>query len=412
MADTISEFEKFSQLVHASTLNSVDKASVIKTISGYYHYGQRNFSYSAAGTVSEVSPNCRATFARTFDHADWRDGEDLVQAGGIHGFNVRFNALKADLDKIRTDLEQVFQCQADLRHSVAVALVEVRDQLNAINKDIADCCNNKIDTITVPEPPQRWAEIPPRWIATRPKVGVIDPGDPMPDALDLLGDKVWVNATDPNEAVIRGIKGKRIDTAKINGKDMDVWQTDYGLMMSETRGGSAKPSYTPDALRDATLLSRYVEENKAKIADELPGPFDKQTFLDKFGEETVESGATISSILGAEQPDTRFSNVGALLNAAIDHHVETLADSGLSDAAIVGAVGVQVDVATPDIPINALKDADTATIKSLNTAGFDTIGKLAAADPAKLADALGGKAGAAGELSGLSRALVRLGRVR
>lgn len=415
MADSVNEFAKFSSYVEASSLTTVDKASVIKTISGFYHYGQRTFSYSAAATVSPVAAACHLTFARTFDHADWRDGEDLVQAGGVHGFNVRFNALKTDLDKIRGDLDQTFNCQASLRQSVATALGEIRDQLNAINKDIADCCNSKIDTIKLPDEPRYYPrDFPYRNIQTKPALGGgIDPGDPVYDPYAKLGDKVWVNASDPNEALIRGIKGKRIDVAKINGKDMDVWQTDYGLMMSETRGGGiVKPSFTPDALKDTTLFSRFLEEHKERIGQELPGSFDKKSFLEKFGEDKVEGGTTISAIIGNDTPDTEFADIAALRSATIDHHVDALADSGLSDAAIVGAVGVQVGVMTNDVPVSALKDTDEATIKALNTAGFTTIGKLAAADPGKLTIALGGRAGSAGELVGLSRVLVRLGTHR
>ena len=40
------------------------------------------------------------TYNRTFQHADWIDNEDVVQAGGEKGFNKKFHDLEAELDKI------------------------------------------------------------------------------------------------------------------------------------------------------------------------------------------------------------------------------------------------------------------------------------------------------------------------
>lgn len=39
-------------------------------------------------------------YNRTFQHQDWIDGQDIVQAGGERGFNVEFHALEAELDTI------------------------------------------------------------------------------------------------------------------------------------------------------------------------------------------------------------------------------------------------------------------------------------------------------------------------
>lgn len=40
------------------------------------------------------------TYARSFQHQDWIDNEDIVQAGGERGFNPEFHALEAEFDKI------------------------------------------------------------------------------------------------------------------------------------------------------------------------------------------------------------------------------------------------------------------------------------------------------------------------
>lgn len=40
------------------------------------------------------------TYNRTFQHEDWIDNEDVVQAGGEKGFNQKFHDIEAEYDKI------------------------------------------------------------------------------------------------------------------------------------------------------------------------------------------------------------------------------------------------------------------------------------------------------------------------
>jgi hypothetical protein len=40
------------------------------------------------------------TYTRTFQHVDWIDNEDVVQAGGEKGFNQKFHDLEAEFDKV------------------------------------------------------------------------------------------------------------------------------------------------------------------------------------------------------------------------------------------------------------------------------------------------------------------------
>jgi hypothetical protein len=40
------------------------------------------------------------SYSRTFQHVDWIDNEDVVQAGGEKGFNQKFHDLEAELDKL------------------------------------------------------------------------------------------------------------------------------------------------------------------------------------------------------------------------------------------------------------------------------------------------------------------------
>jgi hypothetical protein len=42
------------------------------------------------------------TYDRTFQHDDWIDNEDVVQAGGEKGFNKKFHDIEAEFDKLGT----------------------------------------------------------------------------------------------------------------------------------------------------------------------------------------------------------------------------------------------------------------------------------------------------------------------
>jgi hypothetical protein len=45
-------------------------------------------------------PNPAVNYIRQFEHKDWIDNQDRVEAGGTNGFNARFHGLETELDKI------------------------------------------------------------------------------------------------------------------------------------------------------------------------------------------------------------------------------------------------------------------------------------------------------------------------
>jgi Chaperone of endosialidase len=47
------------------------------------------------------------TYTRTYQHQDWIDNQDIVQAGGERGFNVEFHGLEAEFDKISGVVTQI-----------------------------------------------------------------------------------------------------------------------------------------------------------------------------------------------------------------------------------------------------------------------------------------------------------------
>jgi hypothetical protein len=47
------------------------------------------------------------SYTRTFQHVDWIDNEDVVQAGGERGFNQKFHDLEAEFDQLSTVIAQI-----------------------------------------------------------------------------------------------------------------------------------------------------------------------------------------------------------------------------------------------------------------------------------------------------------------
>ena len=90
-----------------------------------------NFTYNPP--FPAVVPGDQSTFTRTFEHREWVDGQDPVQAGATPdelGMNARLNALERDLDAVNADLVQSFKLISDLRKALAAALGQIQSELN------------------------------------------------------------------------------------------------------------------------------------------------------------------------------------------------------------------------------------------------------------------------------------------
>ena len=80
-----------------------------------------------------IVPADQSTFTRTYEHRNWVDGQDVVQAGATpdeQGMNARLNALELDLDAVKADLVQSYKLISDLRKALAVALGQIQSELN------------------------------------------------------------------------------------------------------------------------------------------------------------------------------------------------------------------------------------------------------------------------------------------
>lgn len=376
----------------------------------------RTFAFSAASSVA-AAPSCQPAFAPTFAHREWKDGEDLVVAEGIAGFNVRFNALKADLDGIRADLVNAFQCLASLQQAVANGFVEITAEFNAVNRQIYDCCSKSGDGPTVAPPVRN-----PRWADILPEVqpGILGPayGPPVNPMGPYSTPKLWRDAADPNKGMIAGMEAARIDVTVMNGKPMDVWKTQMGLILTESAAApeAVRPGFVPTELERARDFARFLGDNEAEIAEALPDRFTARDFKDKFGATRLAGGMPLADLMKGLPDDMAFESTAGLADAVTDATATSVADAGLGQPTIVGTIGLNAGAEISNVPVESLKAVDERTAAALREAGITTLGQLSEAEPARLRDTLEGAGirttvGDAAGLRGLGRAITRVGRM-
>src|SRR5215213_1453351 len=92
---------------------------------------QRLFDYQRPFPATD--PDCVSTFARSFRHEDWVDGESVVQAEQTSiedGFNHRFHRIEEDLDALAADVAKAFLCLGEMRGDLRAILDEIKAELN------------------------------------------------------------------------------------------------------------------------------------------------------------------------------------------------------------------------------------------------------------------------------------------
>ncbi len=370
----------------------------------------RSFSYSAGSRVAAANPACKADFAPSFSHRAWQDGEDLVEAEGINGFNVRFNALRADLEAVQRDLRQAFECLAGLQKSVAGALGEVTTELNAISRQVHDCCDKAQQAGPVlKDLPGRSVYVNDPYGSYYPVPLGIDPRVVNPAlpglAVNPAAPTVWRDAANANKGLIQGMAADRIDKVNFNGKPMDVWKTNLGLVLTEAEaaGAGAAPSFVPDKLNQAREFNRFVTDSEVEVTTAFPGGFTKREFEEKFGATTLAGQSAVRDVIKELPDDMRFDSVAKLSDAVAEVNAKSLDAAGLAQATIVGAVGLNAGIAASDVPIGSIKFADEATRTALDAAGVKTVGDLATVDVGALKTKLdaAGVNRTVGELAGL-----------
>ena len=140
----------------------------------------------------------------------------------------------------------------------------------------------------------------------------------------------------------------------------------------------------------------------------------KQAFVQKFGSDTTASGRTIADVLQNIPDSATFTNAQALNDALSQSNAASITSSTANLPGVMGvALGTTVTNAS-NAGIDTLTTLTPQTRTALAAAGFDTVGKLSAANPADVTKALSGVSGVSkgdvGAIVSTARTIGYLGR--
>jgi hypothetical protein len=300
---------------------------------------KRTFNFLTAFPATE--DDCQPTFARSFQHTDWIDGESVVQAEetvGEDGFNVRFHHIEDDLDGVSADVARLFTCMAEMRKDLRTLLDEIRAELNRLNADVFACCDRRRVTV-----PQRDITLDP--------------------AYDF----------------------EYVDTMKFLDKYVQVFKTDKGIvMLPAVEQIKVNPGADPRVTRTAKL-GRYYQSNPA-VREKFPQELTKGQFVRVFGRDELDDGRKVADLVAILPDRGAYPSLEAMLDDVATREAAALRTSEMGTASIISAFGLDVDVKTvADAPVERFGAIPAAARTALTVAGIDTMGKLVEAGPEKVA---------------------------
>jgi hypothetical protein len=154
---------------------------------------------------------------------------------------------------------------------------------------------------------------------------------------------------------------------------------------------------------------------KAKFGNNA---FTKGELEREFGDVDIGGGVKLREALKGVDAATNFADVGAVVGTVASTQAKAIVDAGAATVAGLGSVGINVGAEGPNSATVELFSAATPAEKAaLAAAGIRTVGQLAEANPARVAEALTATAGsadagrlAAGRLRGIALTVGKLGR--
>jgi hypothetical protein len=290
---------------------------------------KRVFNY--VQSFPAVDNDCKPVFARSFQHQDWIDGESVVQASQTteeEGFNERFHRIENDLDAMHRDVAMAFTCINEMRHDLRNLLDELRGEINRINTDIDNCCNQ-------------------------------GGGGAM--------------STLPGYVQAGSFLGK----FKINEKSMQLWNTQAGMVFLPDLQTVEGPIWNEPRTQRAGQFMRYLEENR-KVRETFPQEVDRESFLKHFGNEELPSGLAVRDLVVMLPEDAKFFSLDAMSAEITERETAALRTTpGVRDAAALslGLAG-QVDGTLDGASIEQFNALPMAARTALVRNGITTIGKL------------------------------------
>ena len=299
---------------------------------------QRVFNYQTAFAGSEGA--CVETFIPVFQHADWVDGESVVQAQASaddEGFNTRFHKIEDDFKAVRVDLSQAFACMAEMRSEIRSLLDELRTQINLINSDLYNLA-----------PKQTHVE-PPRYIAP----------------FDTAATK-FIGAT------------------KYFDQDVNIWQTSQGtIMLPAIAPVPSNPAVDP-RVAGTVGLGEFVATDAGFQKTFGGKAITKADLVKNFGTQMLDNGMTVADAVSILPDSTSYATPDALVSDLAERQAGAIRSAGGTD--VVNAVlGVQgADGAAASASVANLPGMTAETAAALKQGGITTVAQLASADTATL----------------------------
>lgn len=334
--------EVFDQVVN----KGISKADASLLVSSWIfeNLGKSKRVFNYATDFPAIDPACVAAFIRTFQHADWVDGESTVQAEqttGEEGFNARFHKIEADLDAVGQDAAKALACLAAMRQNLRTLLDEIRAEINRINTDVNTCCNKG--------------------------TGVGPIVDPLPAFGGLL------NA------------GTFLGVSKFNEKDVSLWKTEQGIMVLPAVQTVGVDVISSNRVRGASMLARFIEETpqvRATFRDTVT----KKQFTDKFGNEVASDGQQVRDLVDILPDSLNFASLDKMVEGVAEREASALRTSAGASAAIATVFGLDTDTGIgANARVQQMDDIPSKARGLLIRNGIDTVEKLAAAAPGKIA---------------------------
>jgi hypothetical protein len=307
-------------------------------IDSRFGVGRRAFDYQTPFPKAE--PGCAPKFSRLFQHSDWRDGQDLVQAeqsAGEDGFNFRFHQIEKDLDNLRDDVRTLFECVANMRAALFDRFGELKTEIGVINTHIEECCGR-----------------------TQPGTFEIDVNEIFKPR--FAGGVNWF------------------------GKEMNVFETDRGVVLI--------PKVSPiDSSSDSRVtrvadLGKVLERSR-KIKNAFrAGPLSKESLVKDFGDIETDDGTPLKDLLDILPEKTTYASPDTLLKAVAEREAAAIRTSGLAADVIGFELGSDVaadggqPLATSGLDTFERIPEEARTV--LIATGVGTLGDLAKIDPKKL----------------------------
>ncbi len=339
----------------------------------FQNFGKTKRTFNYAQVFDAVDAACTPTFARTFEHEHWIDGESVVQAEatpGEDGFNARFDNIKVDIDNLHADIRTTFDCLAEMRLALRALLDEIRTEINRLNADIFECCQAGGSVLTTPVPP------------------------------------TFAGLLEQNQF---------IGTAVVNEKQVGMWKTPQGVMMLPQ---TFAPGFGPDDRRitDSGRLARFAQNERVQ-QDFGDQQVTKETFIEKYGNELTDDGVLVRQMLRILPDGASYANIGELIADVTERNAAVIRTT--SGASEVVATSLGITEATGEIKaagVDALTTAPADVRIALQRQGFDRIGDLAEATPQKIVEAVQAEglsftAGDAAALQATALTLTKIGRI-